>query len=198
MSSETPCLPECRCKCGDLKMWHGVVGRPCPDFRAAWHPIACPNATPAPPQEPPDCGCHGPCGRADCCERCAEPEDAAPPQDAEPVEEAIQIAAQCWCDSETSDRVMDSALATAFAKRLSPYLALRDRLAAAEAGLKREAYERYLQEFDTSARQSLRDALAVAEKRVEELTRDYVDSCACPQCPTEAEKRREKDKTNAR
>lgn len=35
---------------------------------------------------------------------------------------AIELAAQCWCDPETSDRVMDEALAMAFAKRLSPLL----------------------------------------------------------------------------
>lgn len=29
------------------------------------------------------------------------------------------LAAQCWCDDETKDRVMDPALAEAFAKRLA-------------------------------------------------------------------------------
>ena len=32
--------------------------------------------------------------------------------------EAIEMAAQAWCDPETSDRVMDSELANAVAKRL--------------------------------------------------------------------------------
>ena len=32
---------------------------------------------------------------------------------------AREIAAQCWCDDETKDRVMDVALAESFAKRLA-------------------------------------------------------------------------------
>jgi hypothetical protein len=35
------------------------------------------------------------------------------------MEEARQMAAQCWCDKETSDRVMDSTLAEAVAKRIA-------------------------------------------------------------------------------
>jgi len=38
--------------------------------------------------------------------------------DKKPSEKALQIAAQCWCDDNTSDRVMDIELALAFAKRL--------------------------------------------------------------------------------
>ena len=34
------------------------------------------------------------------------------------IEEARGIAAQCWCDPETSSKVMDPVLAEAFAKRL--------------------------------------------------------------------------------
>jgi hypothetical protein len=39
------------------------------------------------------------------------------------MEQALQIAAQCWCDPETQDRVMDPALATAFANRLANWMA---------------------------------------------------------------------------
>lgn len=35
-----------------------------------------------------------------------------------PSAKSLQIAAQCWCDEETSHIEMDVALATAFAKRL--------------------------------------------------------------------------------
>lgn len=35
-----------------------------------------------------------------------------------PSDESLQAAAQCWCDEETKDRVMDVELAKAFAKRL--------------------------------------------------------------------------------
>jgi hypothetical protein len=35
------------------------------------------------------------------------------------IEKARQVAAQAWCDPETSDKVMDAALAEAFAKRLA-------------------------------------------------------------------------------
>lgn len=35
------------------------------------------------------------------------------------MEEALQSASQCWCDEETSSTQMDTALATAFAKRLA-------------------------------------------------------------------------------
>jgi len=42
--------------------------------------------------------------------------------DADLLEEATMIAAQCWCDPETSNRVMDPALAGAFARRLKAYL----------------------------------------------------------------------------
>ena len=37
--------------------------------------------------------------------------------------EARQIAAQCWCDPETSDRVMDTALAEAVATRIAGWMA---------------------------------------------------------------------------
>lgn len=41
-----------------------------------------------------------------------------------PCELALQIAARCWCDDETGDRVMDEKLATAFAKRVHAMLTL--------------------------------------------------------------------------
>lgn len=37
---------------------------------------------------------------------------------AKPTSWALQIAARCWCDEETADRVMDEKLAIAFAQRL--------------------------------------------------------------------------------
>jgi hypothetical protein len=39
-------------------------------------------------------------------------------EERKPSEKALQIAAQCWCDDNTSDRVMDIELAIAFVKRL--------------------------------------------------------------------------------
>lgn len=39
---------------------------------------------------------------------------------------ALQMAARCWCDDETKDRVMDEKLAAAFAKRLEALLAVSD------------------------------------------------------------------------
>ena len=38
------------------------------------------------------------------------------------MEEARATAAQCWCDPETSDRVMDVNLAEAVAKRISHWM----------------------------------------------------------------------------
>lgn len=38
------------------------------------------------------------------------------------MEEALQEAAQCWCDDETSGKQMDPALAEAFAKRLAVWM----------------------------------------------------------------------------
>ena len=38
------------------------------------------------------------------------------------MKEALQLAAQCWCDSETEDRVMDPALAKAVAKRIANWM----------------------------------------------------------------------------
>lgn len=35
-----------------------------------------------------------------------------------PSDLSLQMAARCWCDEETSDRVMDEKLAIAFAKRI--------------------------------------------------------------------------------
>lgn len=35
-----------------------------------------------------------------------------------PSEKSLQLAAQCWCDEETKNTVMDVYLATAFAERL--------------------------------------------------------------------------------
>jgi hypothetical protein len=36
--------------------------------------------------------------------------------------EARQLAAQCWCDPETSDRVMDPTLAEAVARRIALWM----------------------------------------------------------------------------
>ena len=38
------------------------------------------------------------------------------------MEEALQLAAQCWCDPETEDRIMDSDLAKAVAKRIAGWM----------------------------------------------------------------------------
>lgn len=38
------------------------------------------------------------------------------------MDEARQIAAQCWCDDETKDRVMDPTLAEAVAKRIAAWM----------------------------------------------------------------------------
>ena len=38
------------------------------------------------------------------------------------MDEARQIAAQCWCDPETSDRTMDTQLAEAVAKRIAAWM----------------------------------------------------------------------------
>ena len=45
------------------------------------------------------------------------------PNDPEPwMDEARQIAAQCWCDPETSDRTMDTQLAEAVARRIATWM----------------------------------------------------------------------------
>jgi len=38
------------------------------------------------------------------------------------MREARQLAAQCWCDPETSDRVMDPELAEAVARRIACWI----------------------------------------------------------------------------
>lgn len=38
------------------------------------------------------------------------------------MDQARQIAAQCWCDEETKDRVMDPALCEAVAKRIATWM----------------------------------------------------------------------------
>lgn len=38
------------------------------------------------------------------------------------MNEARQIAAQCWCDDETQDRVMDPQLAESVAKRIAAWM----------------------------------------------------------------------------
>lgn len=38
------------------------------------------------------------------------------------MDEARQLAAQCWCDPETSDKVMDPALCEAVAKRIAAWM----------------------------------------------------------------------------
>lgn len=38
------------------------------------------------------------------------------------INEARQIAAQCWCDKETENKVMDVVLGEAFAKRLAVWM----------------------------------------------------------------------------
>ena len=57
------------------------------------------------------------------------------------MEEARQMAAQCWCDPETSDRVMDPALAEAVARRIAAWMwtaAQGERNAAYYRGLVKE------------------------------------------------------------
>jgi hypothetical protein len=46
------------------------------------------------------------------------------------LEQALEIAAQCWCDEQTSHIEMDTVLATAFAKRLLVLMQQRDDLTA--------------------------------------------------------------------
>lgn len=48
------------------------------------------------------------------------------------IDEARQIAAQCWCDDETKDRVMDAALAEAVAQRIAAWM---DTAAQAQRGV---------------------------------------------------------------
>jgi hypothetical protein len=38
------------------------------------------------------------------------------------MEEAMEIAAQCWCDPETENKVMDPVLAEAVAKRIAAWM----------------------------------------------------------------------------
>jgi hypothetical protein len=38
------------------------------------------------------------------------------------IDEARELAAQCWCDIETEDRVFDSVLAEAIAKRIAVWM----------------------------------------------------------------------------
>lgn len=47
-----------------------------------------------------------------------------------PREDAIHLAAECWCDEETSHKEMDATLAMAFAKRLEVIMQERDALKA--------------------------------------------------------------------
>lgn len=47
-----------------------------------------------------------------------------------PREDAIHLAAQCWCDEETSHKEKDSTLAMAFAKRLENLMQEREALKA--------------------------------------------------------------------
>lgn len=51
---------------------------------------------------------------------------------------AIQLAAQCWTDEETSKIPMDTALATAFTRRLEPLLNSLNRSRNRVAKLRRE------------------------------------------------------------
>lgn len=121
-------------------------------------PLAEPKPSAPPAPEPMPCGiCKG-MGfyntvyrdRIRCPNLCGDPNPILPTKAPEPKqwseepipEEALHIAAQAWCDSETSDRIMDPPLAIAFAKRLAPYLALRAELAQAReeiAAIKRQA-----------------------------------------------------------
>ena len=78
MTTETPCLSGCVLSwaTGDEKSAEFID-----------HAEGCPNAPK--PAEPPACGCHGPCGSADCCERCGEPQGSdgsEPPIDWEAAE----------------------------------------------------------------------------------------------------------------
>lgn len=43
-----------------------------------------------------------------------------------PSDEALQIAARCWCDKDTGSFVMNTQLATAFAKRIQALMDLLD------------------------------------------------------------------------
>jgi len=55
-----------------------------------------------------------------------EPESVSIPVDADVMpdwmDEARQLAAQCWCDKETENKVMDTELAEAVAKRIAAWM----------------------------------------------------------------------------
>lgn len=69
-------------------------GRDCLGPKSVYGCTCKSEPTPPPPVEPGGCGCHGPCGRADCCKRCAEP-GSEPPIDFDAQYKTAQIWAEC-------------------------------------------------------------------------------------------------------
>lgn len=93
-----------------------------------------------------------------------------------PSESSLHLAAQCWCDPETSDRVMDEKLALAFARR---YDAIEARVRELEDALHNcislslhefrvKELESKLRAADEWAERKVRDA-EVLQAKVEEL-----------------------------
>jgi len=55
---------------------------------------------------------------------------------------ALELAAQCWCDPETSSKEMDVELAKSFARRLDPILQQLAECQARENASHRSKYEK--------------------------------------------------------
>ena len=84
------------------------------------------------------------------------------------IDEARQIAAQCWCDPETEQKIMDPVLAEAIAKRIALWM---------ETGAQHAKNEEYWRERATKAEESIaalrsepvyqQDALDMADNRAD-------------------------------
>jgi hypothetical protein len=91
-------------------------------------------------------------------------------EERKPSEKALQIAAQCWCDDNTSDRVMDIELAIAFVKRLDNDYAAIAELTERNIKLGKalrvavEALEAYVSFYDQDADTLGRQALTKIEE----------------------------------
>lgn len=88
-----------------------------------------------------------------------------------PSAEALQAAARCWCDVDTSSLEMDSRLATAFAKRIDALL-LREResakeLADAKARLAERTRELGAAQFDIRKERGIAEGYAMRTRQAE-------------------------------
>ena len=93
-----------------------------------------------------------------------------------PSGEALEMAAQCWKDVETIGEIMNTALATAFAKRLDVLLAKVDKITVGDFTVINNDYadQTWIYRSSGEGMGLEKNTLAEFEKRIEAFYKEYL------------------------